>query len=241
MSLVVTTGQVRDYLELNSPGSSSKYSDDTIGSNISAAQSRLEKETHRFMVDRTGWTWATTTMLRAQVPIPAFRSFTSVTWGGSALTVGIPGDGNTGPSAWALADEINSGVYTALQFRAWRVDSQMPWWLADSKWYDKALDSPFFPGNYGGGYAWTSMPNDLIIVGDAGWDSTLPVDSFGGYPSHFLHAVKVLASFFTMRPASILADVAITPQGGVLNYTRDAPEVAQFIADYKIGSQAVSM
>lgn len=244
MSMVISTQAVRDYLELNSPGTTSRYSDATIGSNILAAQSRLEKETHRFMVDRPSWTWATTTMLAAQVPIPACRAFTSVTFGGAVLTIGLPGDGNTGPSAWGIADEINSGVFTALQFRPWRADSNMPWWMAlggANSWFDQAADNPFDPRNRGGGYAWTSMPNDLVITGSFGWDSTLAADSFGGYPSIFLHAVKVLAGFYTMRPASILADVAITPQGGVLNYTRDAPEVAQFIADYRVGRQAVAM
>ena len=244
MSMVITTQAVRDYLELNTPGSTSKYSDATIGSNILAAQSRLEKETHRFLVDRPTWTWATTTMIAAQVAIPGFRTFPTVTFGGTTLTVGVPGDGNQSPSAWAIADDINSGTYVALQFRPWRADSNMPWWLSlggQNSWFDQGADNPFDPRNRGGGYAWTSMPNDLIIIGAAGWDGTLAADSFGGYPSQFLHATKVLASFFTMRPASILADVALTPQGAVLNYTRDAPEVAQFIADFKIGSQARSM
>lgn len=242
--MVITTGQVRDYLQLNSPGSTSQYSDDTIGSNIRAAISALERETHRFLADRTAWTWATTTMLAAQVAIPAFRSFTTTTFGGTVLTVGIPGDGNTSPSCWAIADEINNGTFVALQFRPWRADSNMPWWLAlggSNSWFDQAADNPFDPRNRGGGYAWTSMPNDLVIVGNAGWDSTLPIDSFGGYPSAFLHALKVLAAFYTMRPASILADVSITPAGGVVNYTKLPPEVGDFIAAYKIGSQARSM
>ncbi len=244
MTLVISTDSVREYLELNSPGSTSKYSDATIGSNILSAQSFLERTTRRFLIDRPAWTWANTTMLAAQVAIPAFRTFTTVTWGGVVLDVSVPGDGKTGPSAWAIADEINNGTYVALQFRPWRADSDMPWWLAlggQNSWFDQAADNPFDPRNRGGGYAWTSMPNDLVITGDAGWDSTLPVDGFGGYPSIFLHATKVLAGFYTMRPASILADVAITPAGGVLTYSQLPNEVRGFIASFKNGSQARSM
>ena len=244
MSLVVTTDAVREYLELNTPGSTSKYSDATIGSNIRAAQSKLEKWTHRFLVDRPSYTWSATTMLAAQIAIPGYRTFTSTTFGGTILSVAIPGDGNTSPSAWAIPDDLNTGTFIALQFRPWRADSDMPWWLAlggQNSWFDQAADNPFDPRNRGGGYAWTSMPNDLVIVGNAGWDSTLPVDTYGGYPSDFLHATKVLAAFYTMRPAAILADVAITPAGGVLNYSRMPPEVLDFIAAFKIGSQARSM
>ena len=80
MSLIISEASVRDYLELNSPGSSSKYSDSTIGSNIRAATSALEHETNRYLQDHPAATWAVTTMLDAQVPIPGFRTFTSVTW-----------------------------------------------------------------------------------------------------------------------------------------------------------------
>jgi len=232
---LVTPSQVRDYLELNSPGSSSKYSDATIGSNILAAQYYLEHKTGRFLVDRPATTWVIpgATMLRAQVALPGFRAFTSVTWGGSTLSVGFQAGGSD--SCWALPDLLNSGVYTALQFRAWRVDNNPFWYWADRNWWDKALDNPFYPGNWGGGYAWTSMPDDLVIVGDGSWAQ-------GDEPPIVDHVIKVLASFYTMRPASILADVAITPSGGVLNYTRLPSEVVEFVADWKLGGeQVVSM
>lgn len=236
MNLVISDQDVRDYLELNSPGSASKYTTATIGSNILAAQSTLEKATHRFFADHSEFLttpWAATTLLRAQVAIPAFRSFTTVTWGGTTQTVGLPG-ATSGASCWAIPDAQQTGVYTALQFRAWRVDNDGPWWLADRLWWDKMLDSPFFPGNWGGGYAYTSMPLDLQISGAAGYAA-------GTEPPAFLHAVKVLASFYTMRPASILADVAITPQGGVLNYSQLPAEVRDFVAGWAAGEQAVSV
>ena len=243
-TLVITDDDVRIWLGLNTPASSSSYSAASVGSNIGYAQSRLEKETHRFLRDRRGITWATTTMLAAQVAIPGFRNFTTVTFGGAVLNVSKPGDGNTSASAWAVPDDLNSGTYAALQFRPWRADSEMPWWLSlggQNSWFDQAADNPFDPRNRGGGYAWTSMPNDLVIVGDVGWDSSLPVGEQGGYPWDYLQAIKLLASFETERRNSIMADVAITPAGGILNYSRLPDEVRAFIADYKIGSQARSM
>ena len=224
--MIVQPSDVRDYLELNSPGSSSKYSDATIGSNILTAQSDLEQASGRFLCDHPGITWKVTTMLAAQVPLPGFRSFTSITWGGATLT--------EGSNVWGIPDAMQTGVCVALQFRAWRADNDHPWWLADPLWFDKAMDSPFYPGNMGGGYAYTSMPNDLVIVGDGG-------PAPGNAPYSFRHAVKVLAAFFTMRPASILADVAITPGGGVLNYTDLPAEVKNFLRVWTIGRQAVSV
>ena len=167
--LIISAQDVRDYLDLNSPGTQSSYSDATIGSNIRSALYYLEHKTGRFLYDRPATTWVIpgATMIRAQVAIPGFRAFTSVTWGGSSLTVGFTA--GTSASCWAIPDQLNTGEYVALQFRAWRADSDRPWWLADQRWWDKALDSPFYPGNWGGGYAWTSMPDDLVIVGDGGY------------------------------------------------------------------------
>ncbi len=224
MNLIVTSDQVRAYLELNTPGSTSRYSDETINSNIRAAQSTLEFNT---------------TLLQAQVALPGFRSFSRVTWGTTIMTVGLPDNSVDNPSCWGLWEASpgipdDSRLIIGLQFRPWRVDNDRPWWYADSQWFDKLLDSPFYPGNWGGGYAFTSMPNDLVITGDGGYAP-------GSEPEAVKQAVKVLASFYTMRPASILATVAITPQGSVLNYSDLPAEVSQFIADWKIGMQAQSV
>jgi hypothetical protein len=235
VTLLVSAASVREYMALNATASTSQYTDATIGSNILAAQSMLETATGRWFVDRPSVTWAATSMLRAQVYIPGFRSFTSVSWGGSDLTVALPGDTSGNGSVWALQDPLGTGVYIGLQFRAFRADANgRPWWLADSQWYDKALDSPFYPGNYGGGYFWSSMPNDLVVIGDGGYATNL-------VPATALHAIKVLAAFYTMRPASILADVAITPQGGVLTYSQLPNEVAAFITQWRLGEQIVSV
>lgn len=239
MNYIVTAAQVRDYLVLNSPGSTSKYSDETVNSNIRAAQGYLERECRRFFYDHPGITWSGTTMLQASMALPGFRSFTSCTWGGTTLSIAIPGDGNTSPSAWGLLEpstgvEDGHRLVVGLQFRPWRTDGDRPWWYADAGWWDKGLDSPFYPGNYGGGYAYTSMPNDLLIVGDGGYEP-------GHEPDPVKQIVKVLAAWYTLRPASVLAQVANTGGGGSLSYPDLPPEVGQFIAQWKAGSQAVGM
>ena len=239
MNLIVSADSVREYLELNTPGTSSRYSDATIGSNIRAAQSYLERECHRFFYDHPGITWAATTLNQAQVPLPGFRTITSVTWGGSVMTLSTPDAPTADANVWGLW-EPSEGVgdtqrlIAALQFRPWRVDNDRPWYLADPLWWDKGLDNPFYPGNWGGGYAWTSMPNDLIIVGDGGYAS-------GQEPEAVRHVVKVLSAWNTVRPASVMGNVALTPGGGTIEYGDLPPEVYEFVADWKLGRQAVSV
>ena len=237
MNLIVTPEQVRQYLQLNEPGSTSSYSDDTIGSNIRAAQRFLERATgDRYLYDHPAVTWATTTMQAAQVALPGFRTITTATWGGSTLSIAVPGDGNDSPSAWGLLDPAagtdDTQLIIGLQFRAWRVQGGMPWYYSDPLWWDKNLDNPFFPGNLGGPYAASSLPNDLVIVGDGGYVA-------GEEPFDLRHAVKILAAFYTKRPDSVLAGVSVSPDGVALIY-RDLPlEVRDFIADWRIGEQVV--
>jgi hypothetical protein len=227
MTLTVSVAEVRDYLQLeaNNPTGNSTLSDGQIESNILAAQETLERATRRWFVNRTAVTYTTTSMLRAIVPIPGFRTFTTVTWSSSTIV--------QNQSFWAIPDVQNTGIYVGIQFRALRADTDR-WYLADRNWWDKALDNPFYPGNYGGGFAWTSMPNDLVIVGDGGYAA-------GTYPFAWLLAVKQLASFFTKQPASILAETLITPQGGVINYASLPPTVQGFITSWTAGQQAVSV
>jgi hypothetical protein len=225
----VSVQSVRDYLELNSPGSTSKYSDPTIGSNIRAASGSLERATGRFFADRPGATYTFTTEGRAQFYIPGIRNVTTVNWQGSAVTFSVP-PLNSG-AAWFLPDVQQSGLYTGLQMRVFRSQGQNSW-LANPQWFDMNLDSPYHPANRGGGVMQHTVPNDLTITGDWGYaDADLP--------EPLLHATKVLAAFYTMRPASILADVAITPAGGVLTYSQSPAEVRDFIEQWRIGDQAV--
>lgn len=225
---IISPQDVRDYMGLD-PDANSRYSDQTIGSHIADATVYLERATNRHLVDRPCSTLLFTTMLRAQIPIPALRAATSVTWGGAIQTPQPNG------SYWLLPDPLQTGVFLSIQFRAYRADpGGAPSYLSDSQWFDKALDSPFYPGNYGGGTAYTSMPNDLVIVGDWGWAP-------GQEPADVLRPLQALAAFDTQRPVSILADVAITPAGGVLNYSSLPAEARDFIAANRHGQQVVSV
>ncbi len=239
MNYIVTPESVREYILLNSPGSSSRYSESTLHSNIGSAQSYLERECHRYFYDHPGVIWATTTMLQAQVPIPGFRAFDSIVWSATQQTIATPYVLTENPSCWGLLEpteglEDGTALVMAIQFRPWRGDNDRPWYYADSMWWDKGLDNPFYPGNYGGGYAFTSMPNDLRIVGDGGYEA-------GHEPEAVKHAVKVLAAWYTMRSASLMANTALTPGGGTIEYGDLPPEIYEFVADWKLGKQAVSV
>ena len=233
MTLTVSAAEVRAYLQLepDNPTGNSSLSDGQIESHILMSQEYLERATRRWFVDRPATTYVGTTMLRAIVPIPGFRSFTSVSAYGSVLDVVIPPA--TSGAVWPLLDVMNTGIYTALQFRPFRGDMR-DWYIANPQWWDAALDNPFYPGNYGGGYAWTSMPNDLYVQGDGGYAA-------GTYPFAWLLAVKQLASFVTKQPASLLAETIITPQGGVVNYASIPATVQSFIASWQAGQMVVSV
>ena len=227
MTLTVSAAQVRAYLSLEAgnPTNSPSKSTEQIESNILAAQEVLERATRRWFVNRPATTYTATTMLRAIVPVPGFRAFTSVSAYGSALVVN--------QAVWPLPDAQNSGIYTALQFRPFRGDLH-EWWIANPQWWDAALDNPFYPGNYGGGYAWTSMPNDMVVVGDGGYAP-------GSEPFSWLLAVKQLAAFYTLQPAALLAATIVTPQGGVISYADLPDTVVNFINSWRTGQQAVSV
>lgn len=231
MTLLVAASAVREYLNLNSTPSTQQYSDATIASNILAAQSMLERATSRWFVDRPATTYTATSLNRASFLLPGFRTVTGATRDGTDLTVAV--DGGTG-TFYLIRDALQTGVYTGLALRPYNSYRPGPWWLSDPSWFDRNLDSPWFPGNYGGANYRTSIPNDIVVSGDGGYAT----DSV---PDAALHAIKVLAAFYTMRPASLLADVAITPAGGVVNYSQIPGEVQTFIAQWQIGEQWASL
>jgi hypothetical protein len=60
-------------------------------------------------------------------------------------------------------------------------------------------------------------------------------------PDDVLHAVKVLASFYTLRPQSVLAGAQVTPEGALLSYRELPMEVRGFIDEWTLGEQAVAV
>lgn len=211
----VSVSAVRDYLALNDPNStSSKYSDATIGSNIRAASWFLERASGRYFGNRTATTLTFTTNGQAYLVIPGLRTATSVTLQGAALTANS--------TYWLIADSQQTGVSTGIQFRAFRTREGGPWWLSNPQWFDRNLDSPFYPGNYG---PYTSLPNDLVIAGDWGYADPLP--------EPVLHATKVLAAYYTKRPDALLSGAITTPEGGIFDLTQIPIEVRLFIEDWR--------
>lgn len=227
MTLIVSAAEVRAYMKLESgnPTTNSQYTDATISSNILAAQGNLEQATSRWFVDRPGVTWSKTTMFQPIIPLPGFRTLTTVTWNGTAQVFS-----GISQTVWPLPDALQTGLYTGLQFRALQPRSG-PRYLSDPLWFDKGLDT-----GLGAAYAYTdtSTPLDLVIVGDGGYAA-------GTEPYALRHAVKVWAGFYTKRPDSLLADSAITPQGGIVTYSTMPNEVADFIKSFRAGPQMVSV
>ena len=213
-----------------------RYSDIVIGNALLDAIDQLEHSTSRYLIDRPGKSWQTTSYGRPSVAIPGLRSATSVTWMGSTQTAGTAGSGGGGYQL--VPDLLQTGVYTSISFRPLRATDGGPWWLslggATTNWFDTNADSPFDPRNYGGGFVQTSTEQDTVIVGDWGWAP-------GSEPNAFVHAVEILGSWNQQRPVSLLADSVITPQGGVLSYSQMPPEIRQFVSDFRIGTQAVSL
>lgn len=207
--LPVSADQVRTYLDIST--TTGQFSDAQIGSNIRASASFLQRTTGR-LFERDSGTKLFTTEGRSYVAIPDVRSVTSVTLQSSALTADS--------SYWLIPDVRNSGIYVGVQFRAFGASS----YLSNPEWFDRNLDRTWAQGR-------SSLPNDLAIAStEWGWSP---------YPDEFLHATLVLAGFYTRRPASVLADAAVTPEGTELRYSQLPVEVRTFIGDWTLGSQMV--
>jgi hypothetical protein len=209
--LPILDTDVRAYL--NAEGTTGTYTSATINSNIRAAASLLQRQTMRQIAEQNAVTKYFTTEGRAYITIPDIRTVTSVALQSSALVAN--------QSYYLIPDSQQSGVYTGIQFRAFGSDS----YLSNPEWFDRNLDQQWY--RYGNV---SSVPNDLAITGNWGWSP---------YPNEFLHACKVLAAFYTKRPASVLADVAVTPDGTALSYSQLPVEVRGFIESWQAGSQLV--
>lgn len=212
-----------------------QYSDTILGNYILDAIASLELATSRYLVNRPGQQWAFTSNGRPQFAIPNLRTASSVTWMGAVQTAGVVG---VGSGYQLLPDAMQTGVYTGIQFRPFNVDPRGKWWLSlggpTTNWFDTGADNPFDPRNYSLGYTFTSVAQDTVIVGDWGWEPLFE-------PGNVQHAVEVLAAWYGMRPAAILADSVITPAGGIVSYASMPPEVQQFVKSFSSGTQVVSI
>lgn len=229
---IITPATVRT--QLNYESTTNQYSDTTIGGYIIAAIYNLELACSRYLINHPGITVTLTSMLRTTLNIPALRSATTVVYGGATV--------QENQSYWLLSDAMTTGVFSGIQFRAWRTDMfgagipGTPYgpWIANSQWFDQATDSPFYPGNYGGGVAYTSMPNDTQITGDWGYEP-------GFEPGNLVHALEVFAEWYCQRPPALLADEIVTPNGAVVSYSSMPSEVQNYVLENSAGQFAVSV
>lgn len=201
-----TEQSVRDYIELNG-ASTSKISSASLASNIRAASQYLEQTTHRWFGDRVAQTWTTSTNGMPYVQIPGFRTFTSVTLNSAALSANS--------TYYPIPDRQNTGIYVGLQFQPFNTGPE--WWKSVPDWFDKGLDS----GRYGP----SGIPNDLVIVGNAGYaDADLP--------EQLRHACKILAAWYTLRPSGLIT-APWTAEGTI------PIEVKAFIQEWNLGQEVM--
>jgi hypothetical protein len=216
----VSAADVRGYLELNSSASTSKYTDGAISSNIQAASTFLERATGRWFAERLATTYVATSQGATALAIPGLRSATTVTQQSTTLVAD--------ESYHLIPDTMQTGLYTAIQFRGFGSRSYSHGYLSNPEWFDRNLDR-----EWARGWDWRySLPNDVSITGDWGYAAA-------NLPEALLHATKVLAAFYTKRPDSVLASVATTVEGTTLDYSVLPPEVQTFIDNWKLGGAQV--
>jgi hypothetical protein len=218
----VSAADVRGYLELNSSASTSKYTDGAISSNIQAASTFLERATGRWFAERLATTYVATSQGATALAIPGLRSATTVTQQSTTLVAD--------ESYHLIADTMQTGLYTAIQFRGFGTRSYSHGYLSNPEWFDRNLDR-----EWARGWDWRySLPNDVEITGTWGFaDADLPYD--------LRHATKVLAGWYTLRPNSLLANVSVTPEGANIDNSTLPTEVQAFIASWRIGTQVVAV
>jgi hypothetical protein len=214
-----TTVAVRDFLDLD-VDATSKYTDQTIGSNIRAASVFLERATGRYLGDRTA-TLKFTTNGAASLTIPGLRTATSVTMAGSALTVD--------DSYWLIPDAQQTGVYTGLALRGYNERADGPAYLAYSDWFDTNRDQ-----FYRRGFGFPSLPNDLVIVGTWGY-----IDNVD-FPEPIRFAAKVQAAFYTKYPDAVLVGALQTANDGSIDLSGFPLPVQQFVTDWRLSVGGVA-
>lgn len=202
---------VRDFLDLD-VDATSKYTDQTIGSNIRQASWMLARATNRIFADTTQ-TLKFTTNDAAYMTIPGLRTATSVTWAGSGLTAD--------ESYWLIPDNQQTGVYTGIQLRGFNTRRDGPGYLHYSDWFDTNKDSYKYAGRY------ATLPNDLVIAGSWGY---LEAD----IPEPVRFATKVLAAFLTKYPDAVLVSSIQTANGGSIDFSGWPLPVQEFIASWRV-------
>jgi hypothetical protein len=200
-------------------GTTGRWSDSQLGSNIRAATWMLERATGRFFAAKTA-TLKFTTNGATLVTIPGLRTASAITLQGATLVVD--------ESYYLIPDTQQTGVSVGIAFSGFGSRSGGSW-LSNPEWFDRGLDSPYYPANRA-----TSLPNDLSIGDTWGYAA-------GSEPEPALYAVKVLAAFFAERPSALLSGARATPDGGAVDMSEYPIEVQSFIADWRVGPWAYGL
>lgn len=212
MPAFVNASNVRAYAGID--GITSPWDEHNLGSNIRAASAFLERRTGRQFELQLNATKKFTTNGDSFVPLPGLRTVSSVTLASSALEAD-----NT---FHLIPDTQQTGSYIGIQFRPFGRGADYRSW---PDWFDTNKDRRW-------GYGFTSDPNDLVIVGDWGYD---PI------PEEMMHATKVLAAWFTRRPDALLGGVSVTANGTEVDLGALPAEVRLFIEEWKIGRAVASV
>lgn len=211
----VSAQTVRDYLALETD-STSRYSDATINSNLSAASAFLQRATNRYFENQAAFTYTATSYGGAFIDIPGARTVTSVSRDTIALTLN--------ETYWTVPDTMQTGVIIGVQLYPVGPLYRPP------TWFDRGTDLPDYQIRSLAGYG--SLPYDISVVGDFGY-----VDPVASVPEYGI-ALKVYAAWLTKRPDALLSGGTATPDGNIIPLEELPPEVSEFIAAWKIGSHS---
>jgi hypothetical protein len=216
VSQFVTAAELRTYMDIVS--TTGRASTDNLNLMIQSASDFLERATGRIITASASNTARTfSTFGQAAITIPDLRTVSGMTLQGTALVA---------DSTYRLIPSrqqpvAGDPIYTGIQLHAYsRWD-----YRSNPEWFDRNLDNWRWPGGY-------SLPNDLVVTGLWGWAQT---------PPQWKHATLVLAGYNYKRPDSLLANVAITPEGGILNYRQMPPEVVSLIETWRLGEAMVTV
>lgn len=213
MSAFVTAAELRTYLDIAS--TTGRASTSNLELLIQSASDFLERSTGRIITASASNTARTfSTDGRTAMSIPDLRTVASMTLQGSALAADS--------TYWLLPSRQSPDIYTGVQLRAFDTYD----YRSNPEWFDRNLDSPYWTHRRYG------LPNDLVITGLWGWTTV---------PPQWKLATLVLAGYEYKRPDSLLANVAITPEGNTLDYGQMPPEVRELIDTWKLGEAVVSV
>lgn len=217
MTAFTTEAAVRAILDLNG-AATSRYSPDTIASNIRASAYFLERATNRIFRNETNLTLKFTTNNADTVYLPGLRTASSVLLNGVALV--------DGQSYWLVPDAQQTGVSLAISFH--------PFGGFDYRgypdWFDRNLDSPKWQSLQ---QSRRSLPNDLAVGLTWGYaDADLPEPVRDANTRH--------AAWLTLRSDALLSGARAT-ETGIFDLSALPIEVQQFVASWKSGPQAVGI